>query len=295
MTHACGLRSRFTWDLQLNDNKSFGGDFKPRARYDRFFVSGTPAAAGKEKENIFAGHFLIFSASSHISRVFRAPSLTFAHVCLVTAAAAKPAAKFTESGEVMSLAGVERFGLLGMERMGMGCFPSDHFAIDMSLDLRLPAGVEVAEVADTAAAAVAAGGAGRSGAGAGAGAGARAGAGAGEDDEDGELARAIALSLGDAGAASGAAAEQIDLVSPEPSVFKRGQELKRKRDEAAAADARASGSSTGPTGPTGSSGSAGSTADASGTSTSGTSSSSGGSEASLSVEDMRAKRLARFG
>ena len=51
--------TRFTWDLQRNDNKSFDG-FKPRARYDRFFVTpcgGAEGAGGRgeggeeEKEN----------------------------------------------------------------------------------------------------------------------------------------------------------------------------------------------------------------------------------------------------
>ena len=51
--------SRFTWDLQRNDNKRFDG-FKPRARYDRFFVAPCGGAGGaggrgeggeEEKEN----------------------------------------------------------------------------------------------------------------------------------------------------------------------------------------------------------------------------------------------------
>ena len=37
--------TRFTWDLQRNDNKSFDG-FKPRARYDRFFVAPCGGVGG---------------------------------------------------------------------------------------------------------------------------------------------------------------------------------------------------------------------------------------------------------
>ena len=70
---------RFTWDLALNDNKSFDG-FRPRARYDRFFYS---------------------------------------------------------AGSVAAVPAAPKFSLLGTSRLGMGCFPSDHFGIDMSLAFRL--------------------------------------------------------------------------------------------------------------------------------------------------------------
>ena len=35
------VEDKFTWDCQLNDNKTFPG-FKPRARYDRMFFSLKP-------------------------------------------------------------------------------------------------------------------------------------------------------------------------------------------------------------------------------------------------------------
>ena len=70
---------RFTWDLALNDNKSFDG-FRPRARYDRFFYS---------------------------------------------------------AGSVAAVPAAPKFSLLGTSRLGMGCFPSDHFGIDMSVLLHL--------------------------------------------------------------------------------------------------------------------------------------------------------------
>lgn len=173
--------TRFTWDLQLNDNKSFGGYFKPRARYDRFFISGSPAAAEKAKNNVF------------------------------TAAARSRPVDGVVGGEGLTLSGVERFGLIGIEQMSLGYFPSDHFAIDMCLGVRLPPGVEAGGIGETAAKRqeedgrelaapgrrshdvsladcdAARGGAGRAG-----------GAARGEDSE---LARAIALSLqGDQGA-----------------------------------------------------------------------------------------------
>ena len=76
--------TRFTWDLELNDNKQFGGgEFKPRARYDRIFLG--PCAGRTAKATVVTS--------------------------------------------------VERFDLLGMQRMAEGCFPSDHFGMDVTVVL----------------------------------------------------------------------------------------------------------------------------------------------------------------